>query len=119
MAAETIILGAQNKVQVFLTFELTVPVFFGLYLVIALGTRWIVNSLIARFQWSRKHVEMWILRLNFYGSFALIFALSANAGIHFGVLPSVISIFNPLLALYPIYIAYLLQMAVYQGSIRS
>ena len=76
-------------------------------------------SLIHIFQWSRQQVERWILRLNFFGTFALTLALSANAGIHFGILPSVVSIFNPLLALYPIYIAYLLQMAIYKGCIRS
>lgn len=119
MAAETIVLGAQNKVQVFLAFGLTAPVFFVLYLVFAFCTPWIVNSLIAQRHWSKQQVERWILRLNFCGTFALTFALSANAGIHFGVLPSVVSVFNPLLALYPIYIAYLLQMAVYQGRIRS
>ncbi len=106
-------------VQIFLTFELPLWLYLPLiFVVIPIITNTVITKVIKSKHLNKKQTEREILGLNVFGTFIITFALGANSGIKFGDLPSTVSLFNPLLGFYPIYIAYLLKKAIYEKRIK-
>lgn len=106
------------RVQIFLTWEMPLWLYTIFIILIPIVTVIVLDVLISKRYFSKKATTKRILLLNVIGAFVITFALTANSGIRFGDLPSAVSFFNPLIGFYPIYVAYLLQKAIYDGRIK-
>lgn len=107
-----------SDIQIIGTIHMNFWVYISLFFIIVVTTQFVINELIKRKKFERRAVENRVLELNTFGAFIITFALSANSALRFGDLPSAVSLFNPLLGFYPIYIAYLLQVAINEGRIK-
>lgn len=107
------------QVQIVGPVGLSLWLYVPLLVIIPLITDVVIGRLIRRGKYTKKRTEKWIATLNVQGAFIITFALTANSSLRFGPLPAAASLFNPLIGFYPIYIAYQLQKAIFDGQIKG